>query len=240
MWNQYYNLKLTDLDIQKGHHRSKVGGMWDEMGKKQLGFMQEMGLKPQHELLDVGCGSLRGGIYFIKFLNEGKYCGLDINSSLIKAGQTEIKKANLAEKKPMLLVNDHFQFKLFNKMFDYAIAQSVFTHLPVNIIQNCLINMEKVLKPGGKFFATFFETKVNFDVNPVNQPGGPITYLDKDPYHYHLSIFEYLIKDSSLQLDYIGDWGHPRNQKMICFTKMEQPAQTEIQKEKFEGKEEPN
>jgi ubiquinone/menaquinone biosynthesis C-methylase UbiE len=221
MWNQYYNLKLTEQDIQKGRHRSIIGGMWEEMGEKQLSFLKEKGLKPHHQLLDVGCGSLRGGINFIKYLNEGKYSGLDINPSLIQAGQAEIKKAKITGKKPVLLVNDHFQFHLFKKKFDYAIAQSVLTHLPGNVIQRCLINIERVLNPGGKFYATFFETTQKFNDHPINQQGGPTTYLDKDPYHYHLSIFEYLIKDSSLELEYIGDWGHPRNQKMICFTKME-------------------
>ncbi|NWQ42670.1 class I SAM-dependent methyltransferase [Bacillus sp. EB106-08-02-XG196] len=221
MWNQYYNLKLTELDIQKGRHRSIIGGMWEEMGEKQIAFLKEKGLKPHHELLDIGCGSLRGGIYFIKYLNQGKYSGLDINPSLIRAGQAELKKANLTGKKPTLLVNDNFHFHLFKKKFDYAIAQSVLTHLPVNVIQRCLVNIEKVLNPGGKFYATFFESTARFNDNPINHPGGLTTYLDKDPYHYHLSIFEYLIKDSSLQLEYIGDWGHPRNQKMICFTKME-------------------
>ena len=112
------------------------------MGELQFRFLKEHGLEPDHELLDIGCGSLRGGVNFIKYLNEGKYCGLDINPSLIRAGHVEIKKENLIEKRPMLLVNDSFQFQLFKKKFDYAIAQSVFTHLPVNVIQRCLINIE--------------------------------------------------------------------------------------------------
>lgn len=224
MWNQYYDLKLTELDIQKGRHRSMIGGMWEAMGELQLKFMKEHGLQPHHELLDVGCGSLRGGIYFIKYLNEGKYSGLDINPSLIRAGQAEVKKANLNGKKPILLVNNSFHFHLFKKKFDYAIAQSVFTHLPVNVIQRCLVNMEKVLNPGGKFYVTFFETKDRFNDHPINHSEGLVTYLDRDPYHYHISLFEYLIKDSSLKLEYVGDWGHPRKQKMICFHKLESPA----------------
>jgi cyclopropane fatty-acyl-phospholipid synthase-like methyltransferase len=221
MWNQYYRLKLTDQEIQRGSHRNQIGGMWKEMGEMQLKFMKEQGLQPDHELLDIGCGSLRGGIFFIGYLNEGKYSGLDLNSSLIKAGHSEIKKAGLIPKKPTLLVNDSFQFHLFNKKFDYAIAQSVFTHLPVNVIQRCLINLEQVLNPGGKFYATFFETESKFDVSPVNQANskGVVTNIDSDPYHYHISLFEYLIEGSPLQMEYIGDWGHPRNQKMISFSK---------------------
>ncbi|SDN52625.1 class I SAM-dependent methyltransferase [Bacillus sp. OK048] len=228
MWNQYYDLKLTELEIQKGLHRSLVGGMWRELGEKQFSFLKDNGLEPHHSLLDVGCGSLRGGIFFIKYLNEGKYSGLDINHSLIRGGEAELKKANLLKKKPMLLVNDSFHFQLFKNKFDFAIAQSVFSHLPLNVIQKCLVNMEKVLNPGGKFYATFFETKEKFNDHPVKHSGGLTTYLDKDPYHYHLSLFEYLIKDSFLELEYIGEWGHPRNQRMICFHKMETPPSTQV------------
>jgi ubiquinone/menaquinone biosynthesis C-methylase UbiE len=221
MWNEYYRLKLTEQDIQMGKHRRQIGGMWKEMGELQLKFMKEHGLMPDHHLLDVGCGSLRGGIYFIKYLNEGHYCGLDINPSLIKAGQVELSRAKLHNKKPQLKVDNSFNFKLFNKAFDYAIAQSVFTHLPVNLIQRCLINIEKVLNPGGKFFATFFETENKFASGPLIQSksDGVKTYIDRDPYHYHISLFEYLVEGSSLNFEYIGDWGHPRNQKMICFIK---------------------
>ncbi|QGQ44727.1 class I SAM-dependent methyltransferase [Metabacillus sediminilitoris] len=222
MWNQYYRINLTDQEIQRGSHRNQIGGKWNEIGELQFRFMKEQGLQPDHELLDIGCGSLRGGIFFIEYLNEGKYSGLDLNSSLIKAGQSEIKKAGLMSKKPTLLVNDSFHFNLFKKKFDYAIAQSVFTHLPVNVIQRCLIHLEQVLNPGGKFYATFFETESKFHVDPVNQPnsGGVVTKIDSDPYHYHISLFEYLIEGSSLQMEYIGDWGHPRNQKMISFSKI--------------------
>lgn len=221
MWNEYYHLKLKEQDIQMGRHRNQIGGMWKEMGELQLKFMKEQGLQPNHELLDVGCGSLRGGIYFIEYLNQEKYSGLDINPSLIKAGHVELSKGKLLNKNPQLKINDSFNFTLFNKTFDYAIAQSVFTHLPVNVIQRCLINIEKVLNPGGKFFATFFETENKLDADPILQSksSGVITHLDKDPYHYHISLFEYLIESSSLHLEYIGDWGHPINQKMICFSK---------------------
>ncbi|KAF0817854.1 hypothetical protein KIS4809_3372 [Bacillus sp. ZZV12-4809] len=55
--------------------------MWKEIGELQLKFMKEQGLQP-NEMLKIGCGSLRGGIFFIKYLNKGKYTGLDLNSSL--------------------------------------------------------------------------------------------------------------------------------------------------------------
>lgn len=130
-----------------------------------------------------------------------------------------MERSNLLNKQPNFLVNEHFQFDFFNQEFDYAIAQSVFTHLPLNEIHCCLINIEKALKKGGKFFATFFETKNKFHINGISQCEDVVTFLDRDPYHYHYSVFSYLLEGLPLRVEYIGDWNHPRNQKMLCFSK---------------------
>ncbi len=45
-----------------------VGGMWDKVGVLQFDFLMKQGLQSHYALLDVGCGSLRGGIHFIKYL----------------------------------------------------------------------------------------------------------------------------------------------------------------------------
>jgi ubiquinone/menaquinone biosynthesis C-methylase UbiE len=219
-WNIYYNLNLTNKEIKRGDYKSKVGGEWESLGRLQLDFLQKKGLLPNHQLLDIGCGSLRAGIHLINYLQPSHYCGIDISSSLLKAGRLEVKKANLKGKKPNLLTNDRFEFEKFNKTFEYAIAHSLFTHLPINVIHRCLVNCEKVLKEDGKLYATFFETKEKCDLKPIRQSSGIITHTDKDPYHYHLSVFEYLAKGLSLEVEYIGDWGHTKNQKMLCFTKM--------------------
>src|SRR3712207_8664912 len=47
-------------------------------------------------------------------------------------------------------------FGRFGRQFDYAIAQSVFTHLPLNNIVRCLMEIERALTPGGRFYATFY------------------------------------------------------------------------------------
>lgn len=59
---------LSSKQISKKDHREFVGGMWDQLGRLQLEFMIGAGLKPHHKLLDIGCGCLRGGIYYIQYL----------------------------------------------------------------------------------------------------------------------------------------------------------------------------
>ena len=154
--NNYFR-DLSAKEIEKKVHRSFVGGMWEELGKLQFDFLIESGLKPNHKLLDIGCGSLRGGLHYVKYLDEGNYFGLDINKSLIDAGKIELEEANLTNKHPNLIVDDKFSFDKFNSKFDFMISVSVFTHLPMNIIVRCLNNARESLSPNGLYYATFFE-----------------------------------------------------------------------------------
>jgi hypothetical protein len=120
---------------------------------------------------------------------------------------------------------ENFEFLNLNQKFDYALAQSVFTHLTLNDIIKCLMNVEKVFNQSGKFYATFFENKRGkFYLEPLMHPksDGPdfATYFDQDPYHYDFETFEWICEGTKLKAEYIGDWNHPRDQKMMVFTKM--------------------
>lgn len=205
-------------------HREAVGGRWDEMGQLQLDYLVQQGLTPQSRMLDVGCGSLRGGVHFIKYLETGRYFGIDASPEILGAGREELKKHNLADKKPTLELMDDFGFPRLNQTFDYALAQSVFTHLPLNNIMLCVMNMEKVLAPGGKFYATFFENpKGKFNLGTLPRPWGDgstfPTYFDRDPFHYDFETFEWICEGTKLKVNYIGDWNHPREQHMMVFVK---------------------
>jgi len=72
-------------------YKNFIGGMWEEVGELQFNFLLKTGLKPHHQLLDLGCGSLRGGIHFIKYLQKNNYWGTDIRKDLLLAGNKEIE-----------------------------------------------------------------------------------------------------------------------------------------------------
>jgi len=203
-------------------YRDAVGGMWEEIGKLQLDFLVRQGLRSEHYLLDIGCGSLRGGIHFIRYLNPGHYYGIDINQELLEAGRLELQQNDLEHKKPRLVRMGDFEFSSLGQKFDYALAQSVFTHLPLNRIIRCIMNVESVLVRGGQFYATFFENpQGKFNLEPVMHPcvDGPdlATYFDRNPYHYDFDTFRWICEETGLRVEHIGYWGHPRDQRMIVF-----------------------
>ncbi|MDQ1686702.1 MAG: hypothetical protein QOC82_3439, partial [Frankiaceae bacterium] len=153
-----YDSKLSDDEIAAGKHRQHVGGAWDEIGKLQFDFLVARGLQPQHRFLDVGCGAMRGGIHFAGYVDPGNYYGIDVNDRLLKAAlSVEIPAAGLADRVPASNLRETARFDAsFGVSFDYAIAVSVFTHLPLNYIRLCLYQVAKVMSPGGRFYATLF------------------------------------------------------------------------------------
>ncbi len=216
--NSYFK-ELSDREINDKVHRDFVGGLWDEIGQLQFKFLVDSGLKPYHKLLDIGCGSLRGGVHYVKYLEEGNYFGLDINKSLITAGKIEIEEAGLINKRPNLISDDKFSFEKFYSKFDFMISISLFTHLPMNIIVRCLSKARESLSPNGLYFATFFEAPTNAHLEAIlQQPGGRITNYDSDPFHYSKGELASMAILAGLEVSIIGDWDHPRNQKMAIFS----------------------
>jgi len=84
--SRYYDKTALEAQVQAGRHREAVGGLWDEIGQLQIDFLVSQGLMPHHRLLDIGCGSLRGGVKLIRYLDAGHYAGVDLHESLINAG----------------------------------------------------------------------------------------------------------------------------------------------------------
>jgi SAM-dependent methyltransferase len=210
--------------IKRGLHRKVVGGMWDELGQLQLDFLTSQGLSPSHTLLDVGCGSLRGGVKFIPYLDPGGYWGIEKDPTLLQVGwDIELAKCGLATRQPreQLVCLDDFQFSSLGAQFDYAIAQSVFTHMPLNRIRRCLARLAPAMRQHGRFYATFFEIDGSQDREDdhVHAIGGVTSHSDRAFYHYQRPDFDFVVADQPWRLDYIGEWGHPRGQRMLLFIK---------------------
>lgn len=218
----YCDESLVAQQVRNGRHRDLVGGMWDEIGLLQFDFLVAQGLKPCHRLMDVGCGSLRGGVHFARYLDCGNYYGVDLNRTLIDAGyEHEFKPRGLDRRVPRnnLQATAEFDFSPFDQPFDFALALSVFTHLPLNTIRVCLERLAPSMAAGGVFYATVFEGNPNEPTwKPVrHQPGNITTYGDRDPYHYRREDLTHVAGTSGWTAEWVGGFDHPRDQQMVCF-----------------------
>ena len=141
----------------------------------------------------------------------------------------ELAAINYLDKAPNLLVNDEFEFSKFGVQVDFALALSVFTHLFLNHIGRCLVEIKKVLEPRGAFYATFFQAPSPIYLpNIEHQPGGVTTKYNSDPFHYSFGEIQALAESTGLTSELVDEWDHPRAQKMIRF-KIKQQAANEQQ-----------
>jgi SAM-dependent methyltransferase len=191
-------------------HREYVGGLWDEMGRHQFQFLISNGLQPRHYLCDIGCGSLRGGVHFIEYLDPGHYLGIDKEPVLIEKGIEEELGADLYRRKePKFVISSTFDFSAFQNRADFALAQSLFTHLPPAYISQCFAALREWIAPGGVFYATFFETAVEHAnrTKPHDHAG----------FAYTRAQMESFGANSRWVSQYIGQWDHPRGQVMVRY-----------------------
>lgn len=146
--------KLIDLCLEYGMvPDAKFHYHWDGIADWQINSLKSIGLKPSQTLLDIGCGPLRLGVHAIEYLEDGNYCGMDASPIYCKIGPEVAKEAGIT-KKYQILESPGFEFEKFNTKFDFAIAQSVFTHLSREQIHSCMLRLKKVMNPGGIFLFT--------------------------------------------------------------------------------------
>lgn len=204
-------------------HREAIGGMWEEMGQRQFDLLLKQGLDPGHRMLDIGCGCLRGGLHFVEYLLPGGYFGIDMHQDLLDAGyDIELAAAGLQDRMPRknLLCVEDFDATAFGVEFDFALAQSVFTHLSLNKIRICLERLAPVMGAGAKFVATYFPlpaSALSF-VPRIHAPTDVTTFADQDPYHYRFEDLAYLA-GQHWQVYNLGDWNHPRGQHAALFVR---------------------
>ncbi|MBI1730905.1 class I SAM-dependent methyltransferase [Candidatus Acetothermia bacterium] len=199
----------TDLRVEEDPHEA-IGGMWEEIGTLQYEFLLKKGLKPSHTLLDIGCGTLRAGRYFIKYLNPGGYTGLDISSKAIQYAKELVVTEGLTDKRPSLLHNPgkNLKFDDFHgEKFDYLLAHSVFTHLKPEHITECFEYAKRLMKPDSKFFFTFKEAS-RFSETGLKGFAYPFAFFAElaERFGYNL-------------INVSHEYLHPKGQRMVLLSK---------------------
>jgi hypothetical protein len=201
-----------DLGVKELGHRAYVGGAWEEIGSLQFKFLLSKGLKPSSYLLDIACGALRLGIKAISYLDCSHYLGLEKEPDLIQAGlEKELGSKLRAEKQPNIVISSTFEFEKLAQKANFAIAQSLFTHLPPHLIHLCFKNLYPCIEEGGAFYATFFETHQKINNPEKSHDHGYFIYTQTEMCEFG--------EINGFKANYIGNWNHPRKQMMVEYRK---------------------
>jgi SAM-dependent methyltransferase len=198
-------------------YRSWVGPphKYDRIGAMQFNLLTTIGLREHHYMLDIGCGSLRGGRLFIPYLLPGHYFGIEPEQWLVEEGlENELGRDIMRVKSPTFSHVSDFRLSVFDTEFDFILAQSIFTHASAPQISACLAETKKVLKTDGVMPATFFEGQKNYEGTEWVYPGGT---------RYRFEYLASLAADAGLDLAPL-DWWHPNQQRWVLISQPDHPA----------------
>ncbi|WP_353866846.1 class I SAM-dependent methyltransferase [Svornostia abyssi] len=195
---------------------------WKAKRDFQIAFLKQRGLLPEHRLLDFGCGTLRGGIPLIAYLEPGNYVGLDAREEVLPEAREELRAAGMEERRPLLLVSEHPDEAPFpaGMRFDRIWAFSVLIHLSDDILERALRMIAERLTPDGEFYAN-----VNIGQRPE------LTWERFPVVTRPLSFYRGAAARHGLSVDTVGTLatlgersGAGGEQVMLCFTRASEVA----------------
>jgi SAM-dependent methyltransferase len=186
------------------HYRAYVGPPedYDLIAAMTFNLLTTLRLRQHHSLLDIGCGSLRIGRLLIPYLNRGKYFGVEPNEWLVRDGiKRELGEALLQIKCPTFFFSDSpDMIAQADSLFDFVLAQSIFSHCGLGLIKNWLSAISRSLVQNGALIATFL----------IGEEDSPkMGWIYPDCVHYRPATLEQAAADVNLRFQ-ILDWKHPR------------------------------
>jgi SAM-dependent methyltransferase len=145
--------------VAKQQYRDYVGksGIYDLKGAWQFMLLCLLGLRDNHHLLEIGCGSLRAARLFIPYLKPKRYFGLEAEQTMVKTGlENELGRDILAVKQPTFVYNTDFDMSAFGSgYFDFILSHSVIMHVSSNEVAKMIKESARVLAPRGIFVGSF-------------------------------------------------------------------------------------
>ncbi|MFF7982815.1 class I SAM-dependent methyltransferase [Streptomyces sp. NPDC007901] len=125
---------------------SRTHDRWPALGRMQFDYLVEHGM--------------RGGRRFISRLDAGNYYGIDISPDILMAAKKTLVERRVQDELPHLTITGDLTLGFLpDDHFDVVHAHSVFSHSPLEVIEQCLAHVGRVLTDTGFFDFTFDRTE---------------------------------------------------------------------------------
>lgn len=139
-------------------HHSNYGEPWAG-GRDVFEFLAKaVNLAPDFRVLEIGCGTLRVGLHFIRYLEASHFHCLERDDlSLMAAFRYELPSQGLLHKRPLIVRGDNMDFSKFGSgnTYDLIYASAVFLHMPDALVWTGLERLTSKLKPSmGRIFVS--------------------------------------------------------------------------------------
>jgi len=207
----------TTFATRKQRRHALVGplALWRQKREFQIAFLRNQGLEPRHTLCDLGCGTLRGGIPIIAYLDTRHYTGIDVRPEVIDEARRELAEHRLTHKQPELLAAPDLRELHLGRRFDVIWAFAVLIHMDDDVLGAALGFVAEHLAPDGRFFAN-----VNLGERPpAHWRGFPVVWRP-------LPFYEAAAATAGLTVEDLGEvrhFGHVTGDErgdskhMLCF-----------------------
>ena len=197
--------ELLGLSLSPGdaHYRAYVGPPqdYDLVSGMTFSLLVACGLRQNHKLLDIGCGSLRLGRLLIPYLNPRNYVGLEPNKWLVEDGiRYEVGQSLSDVRHPTFIYDTNLDSLSADTRFDYVVAQSIFSHTGIDLLSRWVTEVSSCLAPSGVMLATI----ITSDADCLEQG-----WIYPECVAYRLETIAEIAAKESLTMKVL-DWYHPR------------------------------
>ena len=190
-------------DKELRHSMVGPARLWEMKREFQIHFLKSMKLAPEHYLLDIGCGTLRGGVPIIQYLHIGHYFGIEVRGGVLDEGRKELEEEALTYKKPKLVQSTDISQLTFDKKFDFIWSYSVLIHMNDDVLGDTFNFVKNHLSNDGEFYAN-----VNIGERKDGEwQGFPISWRSLDFYVRECAEYDLTCTD----LGALSDHGHISN-----------------------------
>jgi len=204
------------------HYRAFIGppAEYDLVAAMGFSLLTSLGIRQHHRLLDIGCGSLRIGRLFIPYLDPGHYVGIEPNDWLVGEGiKQEVGRDQVRIKEPRFFFAGGPEILPADLVFDFALAQSIFSHCTLELIERWLKGLFPHLRADGALVATFKQGSKDFfhekGITDKDFQGNGWVY-PKCP-AYRLETIAALAEKTGYRFQVL-EWAHPR-QTWVLFAR---------------------
>ncbi len=144
---------MSDIKDERGFNQIFENTLAAKIRKERrcdymINQMDVKNLTNQSNILEIGCGT-GDALKYISDITGANCLGIDLSQKFIDISNKNYKGQNLSFEVADFNNSKSFKGEMEYGKFDYVIGNGILHHLYFNI-DNSLINLNKLLKPGGK------------------------------------------------------------------------------------------
>ena len=112
-----------------------------------LKYLRTLGLQPRHRCIEVGCGSLWAAEPIIRYLEPGRYAGIDITDYFYGFGRERLAPLLDEKKVDLAVIKEETLARLASRPADFVFARKVLAHVRPDELPGFIANFCRLLGP---------------------------------------------------------------------------------------------